>query len=45
MKTPNEVKSWVDMLLSHRPNAEDRNYLEAIKYYMDKVEDKEAHNE
>ena len=38
MKTPNEIKSWVDMLLSRRPNAEDRNYLEAIKCYMDRVE-------
>ena len=34
MKTPNEIKSWVDMLLSRRPNVEDKNYLEAIKYYM-----------
>ena len=38
MKTPNDIKSWVDMLLSRRPNTEDRNYLEAIKCYMDKVE-------
>ena len=38
MKTPNEIKSWIDMLLSRRPNTEDRNYLEAIKCYMDKVE-------
>ena len=38
MKTPNDIKSWVDMLLSRRPNVEDRNYLEAIKFYMNKVE-------
>ena len=41
MKTPNKIKSWVDMLLSRRPNVEDRNYLEAIKFYMDKVESEE----
>lgn len=38
MKTPNDIKSWVDMLLSRRPNVEDRNHLEAIKFYMDKVD-------
>lgn len=38
MKTPNEIKSWVDTLLSRKPNVEDRNYLEAIKCYMDKVD-------
>ena len=43
MKTPNEVKSWVDMLLSRRPNVEDRNYLETIKVYMDKVDRPTGH--
>jgi len=38
MKTPNEIKSWVDTFLLRRPNVEDRNYLEAIKCYMDKVD-------
>ena len=41
MITPNEIKSWVDMLLSRRPNVVDRNYLEAIKHYMDKVDNEE----
>lgn len=43
MKTPNEIKSWVDMLLSRRPNVEDKNYLEAIKFYMDKVDRPTGH--
>lgn len=35
MKSMEEVVSWCDLILkNHHPNVEDRNYIEAIKFYL-----------
>lgn len=34
MKTPEQIIKWCDMMLTRRPNVEDQNFFNSIKYYM-----------
>ena len=34
MKTPEQIIEWCDMMLTRRPNVEDQNFFNSIKYYM-----------